>query len=145
LSRLAALGACGGAALLGLAPRAARAHEYPEAHLTVIHPWVPPAKKGTAELTVSMRIIQITRDDRLLAAATTVGDLSVWVPPAMRRPGQTPGIALRSGHELTVNLFGPHLVLWDVNTDLVHGAEYPMSLHFERHGPVEAALIVGEH
>jgi copper(I)-binding protein len=142
---LCRLGALGGVALAGLAPPAARAHEYPEAYFTVIHPWVPPAPKGTADLTVSLRIIQITQDDRLIGAETTIGELTIWVPQHLRRPEMEPGIPLRRGRELTVNLFGPHLVLWDVNTDLVHGAEYPLTLRFERYGGVEAALIVGEH
>jgi copper(I)-binding protein len=141
---LAGLGALGAASLAGMAPRAATAHEYPEAHFTVIHPWVPEAKKGTEELSVSMRIIQIARDDLLIGAETTVGELELWVPAFARRPDQPAGIPLRRGRDLTVNLFGPHFVLLDVNTDLFHGAEFPMRLFFKEHGEAEVALIVGE-
>ena len=135
-----------------LLPCTAPAHDYPEPYFTILHPWVPPAPKGTPELRVSMRIISITRDDRLLSAQTTIGELALRVPGhaaaaasgAASGAGQVPGIPLRSGRDLTVNLFGPHFVLKGVQTELLHGAEYPLTLHFERQGAVEAALIVGQ-
>ncbi len=134
------------AGLLAAATLAATAHEYPEPTFTVIHPWVPEAPKGTRELVVSMRIVQISADDRLLSAWTPVGAaLELRLPAALRGAGGTPGIPLARGRELNISPFGPHLVLRDVNTDLRHGYEYPLTLVFEKAGTVEAGLIVGTH
>lgn len=124
----------------------ATAHEYPEPGFTIIHPWVQEAPKGTRELVVSMRIVQINADDRLLSAWTPVGAaLELRVPAALREPDGAPGIPLSRGRDLNITPFGPHLVLRDVNTDLRHGYEYPLTLVFAKAGTVEAGLIVGTH
>ncbi len=149
------LQALAGVPLVLLGGGAARAHEFPEPGFTIIHPWVPEAPRGTSRLVVSMRIIQISDDDRLLSAHTPVGRaLDLHVParphalapaasgPAPAEPG---GIALQRGRELSLSPFGPHLVLRDVNTELRFGFEYPLTLRFEKAGHVEAALIVGTH
>lgn len=135
------------AALLGLAaPAAAVAHEFPEPGFTIIHPWVQEAPKGTRELVVSMRIVQIVADDRLVAASTPVGAaLELRLPASLHKEGERPAIPLRSGRELNISPVGPHFVLRDVNTDLRYGFEYPLTLVFEKAGKVEAALIVGTH
>jgi copper(I)-binding protein len=121
---------------------------------------VPEAPRGTARLVVSMRIIQISADDRLLSAHTPVGaTLELRMPGWRPLPNPAPaasaasaaaattpaGIPLRRGHELNFTPFGPHLVLHAVNTELRYGFEFPLTLRFENAGAVEAALIVGTH
>lgn len=136
------LGAALAVALAMLAPAMlSLAHEYPVKGFKVIHPWCDEAPKGTAELVVSLRIVEVATEDRLLAASTPVAESIVL------RRGTAPaaGVALRPGEELSLDASTAHFVLRGVNTDLHFGQEYPLTLVFERAGEVPAALIVGEH
>ena len=139
-------------ALAGSLPQQVRAHSYPEEGFTVLHPWCDVAAKGTTDLTVLLRIVQISRTDRFLGAETQVASrILLQLPP--RRPfdppdaGATtaaPGLPMQPGHDLVLTHFGPHLLIERVLADLHFGAEYPLTLHFERAGDVQAALIIGQ-
>lgn len=126
----------------------ARAHSYPEDGFTVIHPWCEEAKSGTQDLLVQLRIVEISKPDRLLAASTTVADHMILRTPSYllstARRDSGPGVALHPGRDLVMNQLTPHFVLDRVNTDLRFGFEYPLTLVFERVGEVSAALIVGQ-
>jgi periplasmic copper chaperone A len=125
----------------------ARAHSYPEDGFTVIHPWCEEAPSGTQNLLVQLRIVEIYKPDRLLAASTPVaGHMSLRTPSYLmstRQGDSGPGVALHPGRDLVMNRLTPHFVLDRVNTDLQFGYEYPLTLVFERVGEVSAALIVG--
>ncbi len=132
----------------GLAPATrAQAHSFPEDGFTVIHPWCDEARQGTVDCLVQLRIVDITKPDRLLAASTFVADrVSLRMPPYLlsaQGRDKGPGIALHPGRDLVMNRLTPHFVLDRVNTDLRFGFEYPLTLVFERAGEVSAALIVG--
>ena len=139
------------ATLAASLPQRAQAHAYPEEGFTVLHPWCDVAAKGTTDLTVLMRIVQISRADRFLGAETQVASrILLQLPP--RRPFDPPdtgartaphGLPMQPGHDLVLTHFGPHLLIERVLADLHFGAEYPLTLHFERAGEVQAALIIG--
>lgn len=139
------------AALAASLPRRARAHSYSEDGFTVLHPWCEVAAAGTTDLPVLLRIVEISRADRLLGAETPVASqLQLQLPP--RRPfdppdapaaGASPYLPLQPGHDINLSHFGPHLLIDKVLIDLHFGREYPLTLHFERAGKVEAALIIG--
>lgn len=80
--------ALAGATLGAAGTTRVQAHEFPEPGFTIIHPWVPEAPKGTKRLVVSMRIIQISADDRLLAARTPVGAALELRQSGWQRPFQ---------------------------------------------------------
>jgi copper(I)-binding protein len=117
------------------------AHEYPVKGFKVIHPWCDEAPKGTAERVVSLRIVEVAAEDRLIAASTPVAESM----ELRRVDAQAAGVALRRGEDLSLDASTAHFVLRGVNTDLRFGQEYPLTLVFERAGEVPAALIVGEH
>ena len=132
-------------------PHRARAHAFVEEGFTVIHPWCEVAPAGATDLVVLLRIVEVNRADRLLGAETPVARQMLlqvpprrpFDPPAAHRPGATPGLPLQPGHDLNLTHFGPHLLIDRVLTDLHFGREYPLTLHFETAGKVEAALIIG--
>jgi copper(I)-binding protein len=133
---------------VGLATsRPAGAHSYPEDGFTVIHPWCDLAARGTVDWPMQLRIVEITKPDRLLAASTPVADhVSLRTPSYLlstQRRDSGPGVVLHPGRDLVMNRLTPHFVLDRVNTDLHFGFEYPLNLLFERAGEVSAALIVG--
>ena len=140
------------AAALGASlPRGARAHAFVEEGFTVIHPWCEVAPAGTTDLVVLLRIVEISRADRLLGAETPVaGQMLLQVPPRRpfdppdaSAPGAAAGLPLQPGHDLILTHFGPHLLIDRTLADLHFGREYPLTLHFETAGKVEAALIIG--
>lgn len=130
-------------ALLLVCVSAAHAHSYPEDGFTIIHPWVMEAPKGTPVLSVSMVIVEVSKDDRLIAASTPIAAAMELRSPDGNRP--VPGVALQAGRDLVMSPLTHHFVLREVNTDLKFGFEYPLTLVFERAGEISAALIVGEH
>lgn len=129
------------------AGRGARAHSFPEDGFTVIHPWCEEAPRGTVDWLVQLRITDVSKADRLLAASTPVADgMSLRTPAYLQGIAQRdtgPGVPLQPGRDLVMNQLTQHFVLDRVNTDLRMGFEYPLSLIFERSGEVAAALIVG--
>lgn len=131
---------------LAISPRA-RAHSFPEDGFTVIHPWCDEAPRGTVDWLVQLRIVEISKPDRLLAASTPVAErVSLRTPSYLlstQRHDTGPGVALRPGRDLVMNRLTPHFVLDRVSTDLRFGFEYPLNLMFERAGEVSAALIIG--
>jgi hypothetical protein len=128
-----------------------RAHAFPEEGFTVLHPWCDEARAGATDLPVLLRIVDVQRADRLLGAETPVASRMVlhlpprpaWAASAPSAVGEPPGLPLQPGHDLNLSHFGPHLLLTQVLTDLHFGREYPLALHFEQAGRVEAALIIG--
>lgn len=127
------------------------AHSFSEDGFTVLHPWCEVAQAGATDLPVLLRIVDIQRADRLLGAETPVASRMVlnlparprWAAAAPPASDDPPGLALQPGHDLNLSHFGPHLLLTQVLTDLHFGREYPLTLHFEQAGRVEAALIIG--
>lgn len=139
------------AALASSLPRQARAHSYPEEGFIVLHPWCDVAPAGSTDLVVLLRIVEINRADRFLGATTPVASqILLRVPPP--RPfdlpvndtvGAAPSLPMQPGRDIILTPFGPHLRIDRVLTDLHLGREYPLTLHFERAGEVQAALIIG--
>lgn len=145
---LQAAGASAAVALTGLwTARQARAHSFPEAGFTVIHPWCDETPRGARDWPVQLRIIDISVADRLIAASTPVSDRMTLLTPAYitqaRGAAGPPGVALHPGRDLVMNRLTPHFVLDHVNTDLRFGFEYPLALVFEQAGEISAALIIG--
>lgn len=139
------------AALSASLPRRAQAHEFTEEGFTVLHPWCEEATAGTSDLVVLLRITAINRADRFLGAETPVASQMLlqipprrpFDPPSASAPGTAPGLPMQTGHDIILTHFGPHLLIDRVLTDLHFGREYPLTLHFETAGKVEAALIIG--
>lgn len=140
------------AAALGTSlTRRAHGHSFAEEGFTVLHPWCEVAPAGTTDLVVLLRIVEISRNDRFLGAETPVASQMLlqvpprrpFDPPTATGPGAAPGLTLQPGHDIILTHFGPHLLIDRVLTDLHFGREYPLTLHFEQAGKVEAALIIG--
>ena len=46
--------------------------------------------------------------------------------------------------DLSLEPRGAHLVLHGIKRDLLFGYEFPLLLHFERAGPIDAALVISD-
>lgn len=124
------------------------AHSYPTGQMTVLHPWTDPTPAGTARAVLSLRIVEVQQDDVLLGAETPVAERIELVPdPAVKLDDSetaTRGIPLTRGQDLSLEPGGAHLVLHGIKRDLLFGYEFPLLLHFERAGPIDAALVISD-
>lgn len=126
----------------------ASAHSYSLGTMTILHPWTDPTPAGTAQAVLSLRIVAVQKDDRLLGAETPVAERIeiVTTDEADLDKGATAprGIAVISGQDLSLEAGGPHLLLHGIKRDLPYGYEFPLLLHFEHAGAVEAALVISD-
>jgi copper(I)-binding protein len=121
------------------------AHEYYAETFQIVHPWTEPAPAGTKRLVLSMEIVDIVADDRLVGGSTPVAKSVQLNVVAIPEGKDAPGAIIRAGQ---IAKFGPdmtHLVLNDITVDLHWGRQYPLQLVFEKAGTVEAELIIGTH
>lgn len=120
------------------------AHEYYASTFQLVHPWTPESPAGSREVVLSMKVVDIAADDRLVAASTPVAS-SVELRPGPTSAKSSEAFALHKEREASFDLKGDHLVLKDVQIDLKHGYQYPLELRFEKAGVVDAEFVVGNH
>lgn len=140
--------ACYGALLALVSAWNASAHSYPTGLMTILHPWTDPTPAGTARAVLSLRIVEVQQDDRLIGAETPVAERIEVVPAGLAKPDDREaaarGIRLFRGQDLSLESGAAHLVLHGIKRDLLYGYEFPLLLHFERAGAVEAGLVISE-
>jgi copper(I)-binding protein len=118
--------------LLGLLPAAALAGETKAGDLTVVDPWaratIGSQKVGAAYVTIRNRGKE---PDRLVSVRTDVAEMrpvdSVEIPP---------------GGEARLAPRGTHVMLTGLKAPLVAGKSFPLTLEFERAGPVKVEAKV---
>jgi copper(I)-binding protein len=135
------LGAC---AFIVASP-ATIGHEYYAKSFKVIHPWAEPSANGDKNAAVYVVFDEISGADKLLAAHTTLAG-----KVELRGAGADGGEVLRkvdlvSGKTLTLGPDGAHLLLIDLKAPLQTGRSYPMTLEFEKAGPVQVMISIGAH
>ena len=118
------------------------AHEYYARHFQIVHPWTPESPANSKEVVLSMKIVDIAANDRLVGASTP---LASSVELRRGAGGSDPGFALVKDQEASFGLKGDHLVLKDVKIELKHGYQYPLELRFENEGTVDLEFVVGDH
>lgn len=120
----------------------ARAHEFFSSSLTILHPWTRATAAGATSAIVSMRFVDVVRTDHLIGAETPVA--------AGAELGGVGGVGtdapfdflIREGQNAELGETGVFLRLLRLNHPLLLGREYPLTLHFEKGGPIQAALLI---
>lgn len=139
---------CGVLVALLLSTTLASAHSYSPGTMTILHPWTDPTPAGTPRAVLSLRIVDVQQDDRLLGAETPVAERVEIVAGADADLDSDStaarGIAVISGQDLSLGAGGAHLLLHGIKRDLPFGYEFPLLLHFERAGAVDAALVISD-
>jgi periplasmic copper chaperone A len=122
-------------------PWPALAHEYHTESFRIVHPWAEPTAEGATTADVYLRVEDITADDRLIAARSSIAKEVV-----IRRGAQTlKAIVLRAGQGVDLLAVGIRLELIGLNVRLRKDRSYPLTLVFEKAGAVETMLSIGEH
>lgn len=122
-------------------PRAS-AHTWPTGSMTIVHPWTDPMPAGTRRAVLRLGIVEVQADDRLLGALTDIADRIELVGPD---DAPAAGVAVTAGQDLLMDERGTHFVLHGIRRDLGDGAEYSLTLRFERAGDIDAAIVISPH
>ncbi len=125
--------------LLALPAHRAHACEFFAANLRVLHPNTRATPQDAPFATVSLRIDEVSEDDRLVGAATPVARV---VELAGGGLGPAIDLAIPQGRETALSAPGPHLRLRELTQALEIARAYPFTLFFERGGPLRAQLNV---
>jgi copper(I)-binding protein len=136
------LSACAIAAAILCTP--AIGHEYYARSFKVIHPWAEPTPAGAKSAEVYMKIEQISEGDRLLSAQTSFAEkVELHAGPATTAP--LSAIDLPPGPDIDLDAGIGYLRLVNLSAPLQWGRSYPMTLVFEKSGPVDVMISVGAH
>ena len=117
----------------------ARACEYFSATLRVLHPWAHATPEGADSVRVSMRLDNVSRDDRLIGADTPVARTVALRDPTGEA---TSGLPIPAGEDTVLGEDGAQLLLLQLTQPLELGRSYPLKLVFEQGGTVNATLNI---
>jgi copper(I)-binding protein len=140
--RLAALLA---GAALALAAGSAAACEFYANGFTLIHPWADPTPAGVTDAPVYFRLEGITRDDRLVRAASFYAQRVEMRADDDANAPAAGELVFASGDAAEFTPGHGHLVMRGLKTPLELGRSYLMTLEFEKAGRVLVAVSVGAH
>jgi len=138
IHRRAALGT--GFALVGsLFLPSARACEFYSDNLTIIHPWTRASTQGATSAVVSMGFKDVVQSDRLIGATTVLAEGAELGGTGAAGPVD---FLIQEGQTPELSEAGVHLRLTGLKSPLVMGQQYPMTLVFEKTGPIPTQLTV---
>jgi periplasmic copper chaperone A len=130
------------AVLIGMGTPA-QAHEYYTRSFIIVHPWANPTEPGAVNAAVYVKFTEISDDDKLIAAGTQIAD-KVELRHS-RQPDPLEGVSLTQGNTVELTADTAYLVLTDLKIPLLWGRSYPMTLVFEKSGPVLVMVSIGAH
>lgn len=124
--------------LLGLLPQA-RACEYFGPNLRITHPYTRATQPGETSIAVTMKFDEVTQADRLIGVQTPVAE-GAEIGGLLARP--TVDFVIPEGEETWLREDRTYLRLVGLKHPLQVARTYPMTLVFERGGPVPATLNI---
>jgi hypothetical protein len=122
----------------------ARACEFTTPYLRVTHPWTRVTPEDAPYAIVSMKIDQVSRDERLIGVETPVATRAEigGISTAGTAGGSGMNLLIARGRELRLNEDGVHVRLLGLTQPLLIGRSYPMRLIFAQGGAMDAELNV---
>lgn len=123
------------------------AHEYRHGTLEIDHPWArstpPAAKNGAAYLEVRNTG---SEPDRLIAVSTPAAEKAELHRTErdgdILRMRETPILEIPAKDSALLHPGGLHIMLTGLKTPLKAGTEFPLTLRFEKAGPIEIEVRV---
>ncbi len=116
---------------------AARACEYFTSNLRITHPWTRATAADARFAVLCMTIDEVARADRLVAVRTPVASGFEWAGIGAQRE-----LVFAADRATVLSEQGPHLRLLGLAVPLETARSYPLQLHFEHGGVVDALLNV---
>ena len=127
------------AATLALAAPLLRAHEFFTGKLTVIHPWTTATEPGQTSAVVSIKFEDVTETDRLVGVRTPVAE---GAELGGTGASTTLDFEIPAGRDTQLRADGTYLRLTGLTMPLHQGREYPLTLVFQKAGPIRCALLI---
>jgi copper(I)-binding protein len=129
-----------GFALIGsLLLPSAHACEFYSDNLTIIHPWTRASAHGATSAVVCMGFKDVVQSDRLIGATT---ELAEGAELGGKGEGRAIDFLVQEGQTPELSEAGVHLRLTGLKLPLEVGRQYPMTLVFEKTGPIPTQLTV---
>ena len=117
----------------------AKACEFYSDNLTIIHPWTRASTQGATSAIVCMSFKDVVQSDRLVGATTSLAEGAELGGKGPERPVD---FLIRQGETPELSEAGVHLRLTGLKRPLPVGEQYPMTLVFEKTGPIPTQLTV---
>lgn len=126
---------------------AAPAHEYRRGALEIDHPWAratpPAAKNGAVYLEIRNTGAEPERLVRVSTPAAEKAELHRTEREGdVLRMRDMPVLVIPPNDSALLHPAGPHIMLTGLKAPLKAGTEFPITLHFEKIGPVEIEVRV---
>jgi periplasmic copper chaperone A len=119
--------------------RPTRACEIDARFLRIVHPWTRAARASDAFAIVCMSFEDVSVTDRLVGVVSPVATRAVLQQGDQQGPVD---FLLPAGQASALTEEGVHVRLLGLRQPLEIGRVYPMALHFEQSGVVDAELTV---
>jgi len=117
----------------------ARACEFYSDNLTIVHPWTRASAQGATSAVVSMGFKDVVRSDRLVDASSPLAE---GVELGGRGERRAIDFLVQEGQSPELSETGVHLRLTALRHPLEVGRQYPLTLVFEKTGPIPTQLTV---
>lgn len=133
-----------------LAPHAASAHSHKRKTLEIVHPWTTAmGEERVVNVTVYMKVKNEARAaERLLGAATPHAEkvelIDLKVVDGVKLPAASQSLTIPARGELVLGPDGPRLLLSGFKRQLNAYDSFPLTLTFEKAGPVVVEVMVEE-
>jgi copper(I)-binding protein len=123
----------------------ATACEFYAEGFTLIHPWARPTGYDLRDIPVYFRLADVTQNDRLLRGSTSIAEsVELRQSDDMEAP-KLDSIEVQPADFVEFSPGHPHVVLRGINIPIQWGRSYPMTLFFEKAGPIAVMISVGAH
>jgi len=117
----------------------ARACEFITSNFKVIHPWSRATREDATSVAVCMTFDNVTQTDRLIGAESMV-----CTGAEIGGVGAKPFVdfVIPEGQTTVMREAGTYLRLVGLQFELPVGRQYPLTLNFEKVGPIAATLTI---
>jgi len=117
----------------------ARACEFITSNFKVIHPWCRATREDATSVAVCMTFDTVTQTDRLIGAESMV-----CTGAEIGGVGAKPLVdfVIPEGQTTVMREAGTYLRLVGLQFELPVGRQYPLTLNFEKVGPIAATLTI---
>ena len=121
------------------------AHAYPLADFTLIHPWADATAADAVDAPVYFTIDNASGSDRLIRGHSPIADSVELRPGDDRAAPALASMTVGSPDAMAFVAGRPHLLLRGLKAGLQWGRSYPLTLFFEKAGPVSVMVSIGAH
>lgn len=124
---------------LTLRAPAARSCEFVTARFKIIHPWARASVPGATSAAISMIFQEVSESDRLIGASTPVAE---YIEMGGANAASVVDFPIAAGQSSALSEQGTHLKLVGLKMPLYVAGSYPLTLVFEKVGPIETNLSI---